>query len=52
MMGGLCKDDIQFVTQRSRDWGQDDARMIKPKILQKTKPKQTKNGKSCHHPDL
>ena len=31
MMGGLCKDDIQFVTQRNRDLGQDDARMIRPK---------------------
>ena len=31
MMGGLCKDDIQFVTQRNRDLGQDDARMMRPK---------------------
>ena len=46
MMGGLCKNDIQFVTQGSRDWGQDDARMIQPNILHKTKPnkKKTKNN--------
>ena len=29
MMRGLCKDDIKFATQRSRDLGQDDARMIR-----------------------
>ena len=49
MMGGLCKDDIQFVTQRSRDWGQDDARMIRPKNKAHNKKR---NEKSCHHPDL
>ena len=48
MMAGLSKDDAQ----RNRDSSQDDARMIKPKILEKTKLKQKKNEKSCHHPDL
>ena len=36
MMAGLSKDDAQ----RNRDSSQDDTRMIKPKILEKTKPKQ------------
>ena len=49
MMEGLCKDDIQFVTQRNRDLGQDDARMIRPK---NEAPNKKKNEKSCHHPDL
>ena len=42
MMAGLSKDDAQ----RNRDSSQDDARMIKPKILQKTKPKQNKIKKN------
>ena len=41
MMAGLSKDDAQ----RNRDSSQDDARMIKPKILQKTKLKKKKTKK-------
>ena len=41
MMAGLSKDDAQ----RNRDSSQDDTRMIKPKILQKTKPRKKKTEK-------
>ena len=41
MMAGLSKDDAQ----RNRDSSQDDARMIKPEILQKTKLKKKKTKK-------
>ena len=41
MMAGLSKNDAQ----RNRDLSQDDTRMIKPKILQKTKPQKKKTKK-------
>ena len=42
MMAGLSKDDAQ----RDKDLSQDDARMIKPKILQKTQPSKKKAKKN------